>query len=97
MSDPDGSVRFVVSQPSKLRRYRFALRITDFLLCGECGVYVGAIMRSSNGTFAVVNLRALETTVQLPEAKPVSYEGESAEQRRARREQSWTPVDGDPI
>lgn len=93
-SDPEGFLRFVISEPSKLQCYRFALKITDFLICGECGIYIGALMRSSYGMYGVINLRALKTSVQIPEAKPVSYEGESAAQRRARREQSWTPVKG---
>jgi len=36
-ADPDGSVSFRIADPSKLKRYRFGTRSSDFLVCGECG------------------------------------------------------------
>ncbi len=93
-SDPNGSVRFVASDPSRLKRYRFALKITDFLVCETCGVYIGAVMPSPKRDVAVFNLRALVSPAEVPDATPVSYEGESPSERRARRDESWTPVEG---
>jgi hypothetical protein len=94
-SDPNGSVRFHLAKPEALVRYRFALRTAEFLVCGICGVYLAAVLRSERGTFATVNLNALTRTVpDLPPAEPVSYESEAGEQRVARRESRWTPVSG---
>lgn len=93
-SDPNGSVRFVLSEPSLLSRYRFALKITDFIVCKACGVYVGAVMPSPQSAVAVINLNTLVAPPDLPQAQPVSYEGESPSERQARRERSWTPVEG---
>jgi hypothetical protein len=73
-------------------RYRFGTRSSEFLICGECGVYVAALLTSSKGQFATLNINALRALRDVPEAVPVSYEGESAEQRNSRREQRWTPV-----
>jgi len=47
-----------------------------------------------NRSLAVVNLRTLVSPVEFPPANPVFYEGESASERQARREQWWTPVEG---
>jgi hypothetical protein len=94
-SDPKGTVRFRYAHPDRLRRYRFGLRTADFLICRECGTYIGAVMMTGAGAVAVINLNALrERPRRLAEAKPMNYKKESLEQRRARRRQFWTPVFG---
>ena len=92
ISDPQGSVTFQIAEASNLRRYRFGTRSSDFLICGNCGVYVAALLTSSNGQFATLNINTIRAPLDVPEAVPVSYEGESGEQRQSRREQRWTPV-----
>jgi hypothetical protein len=92
VSDPNGSVTFQVTEASKLTRYRFGTRSSDFLICRECGVYVAAIITARDGQFATLNLNTIRAPLDVPEPVPVSYEGESAEQRQSRREQRWTPV-----
>ena len=92
VSDPGGSLTFRVAEPSKLRRYRFATRSADFLLCGVCGVYVAAVLTSEKGQFATVNVNAIRGLEHVPEAVHVSYDEESREERESRREQRWTPV-----
>jgi hypothetical protein len=92
VSDPQGSVSFRIAEPSKLARYRFATRSADFLVCLNCGVYVAALLTSGNGQFATLNINTIEARLDLPGAVPVSYEGESAAQKRSRRQQRWTPV-----
>jgi hypothetical protein len=89
-SDPNGTVRLVVSDPSRLARYRFALGVTEFLLCKACGVSV-----APEGSVATVNVNAMASDDGVPEAQPVSYENESASDRRVRRAGVWTPVEGD--
>ena len=42
ISDPAGQLEIVVHSDRNLSRYRFGLKTADFLLCRECGVYVGA-------------------------------------------------------
>ena len=70
----------------------FGSRSADFLVCRECGVYVAAVMTSRRGQFATVNVNVIRNLAALPAASPVSYDGESAEQKIARRELRWTPV-----
>jgi hypothetical protein len=91
-SDPEGSVRFIITDNAKLNRYRFATRSADFYVCRDCGVYVATVLTSARGQFATLNVNALSSPVDVPVAAAISYEGESAEQKLARREQKWTPV-----
>lgn len=94
-SDPHGEVQFRFIHPEYLRRYRFGLRTADFLVCKECGTCVGAVLLSGRGAQAAINVNALkELPAGLPPARAVSFDGESAEGRRARRAQEWTPVSG---
>jgi hypothetical protein len=94
-SDPAGELQFRFERPEFLRRYRFALRTADFLVCKECGTYVAAVLLSGRGAQAAINVNTLRTPPKgLPPGKPVSHDGESGEARRGRRVQTWTPVVG---
>ena len=91
-SDPNGSVTFEIADASKLERYRFGTKTTDFLICNGCGVYLAAVLTSTHGQFATLNVNAMQSLPDLAEAAPVFYDGESSEHRMARREQRSTPV-----
>jgi hypothetical protein len=91
-SDPQGTVRFVIADLSKLNRYRFGLRSADFFVCRDCGVYVATVVTSARGQFGTLNVNVLQPPVDVPVAAAMSYESESADEKRARRERLWTPV-----
>lgn len=92
-SDPEGRVTITIHDPERANLYRFGLKTADFLICGECGVYVAAVMNDGGATWAIVNVNALDDAAAFSKAAVVvSYEGESAEARRARRRESWTPA-----
>ena len=56
---------------------------------------MAAVLLSGRGAQAVINLNTLRSPpAGLHPGKPVSHEGESADVRRARRVQTWTPVAG---
>ena len=94
-SDPDGTLEFVARDAGALRRYRFGLNTADFLICRNCGVYIGAMMRGAQGRFGIVNLHALGTpVVELSVSSPRDYGAEDASGRNARRERQWTPIIG---
>jgi hypothetical protein len=59
-SDPAGNLSVDIEDPSKVRYYRFAHRTADFLICGECGVFVAAITDTAQGKRAVINARVLD-------------------------------------
>ncbi|MEO8747442.1 MAG: hypothetical protein ABI379_07280, partial [Rhodanobacter sp.] len=92
-SDPAGQVEFAETKSGAMQRYRFAQRITDFLLCRECGVYVGAVIRTPTGHFGIINVNALRPIpAELAAAAPMNYASEAPGQRATRREERWTPV-----
>jgi hypothetical protein len=92
-SDPDGELDFDAADPGSLQKYRFALGTADFLLCQRCGVYIGAAIESTNGTFGIVNTHALtDPPVNLADSVEISYDSENTEGRLSRRGQRWTPV-----
>ena len=93
-SDPDGGIEFFADDGA-LQRYRFALRTADFLLCRQCGVYVGAVIEVGDKRYGIVNVRALvEPPEEVSGAAPVTYDGEGVSGRVERRSERWTPVAG---
>lgn len=92
-SDPAGSVRFTHPRPQALRRYRFGTRSADFLLCAECGAYLGAVMEHQGRACATLNANCFELDPPLQQEAPlVHYEDETLEQKMARRAAKWTPL-----
>jgi hypothetical protein len=92
-SDPAGSLSWKHDDASQASRYRFGHKTADFVFCGRCGGYLGAVTEEDGQALMVINIRALDPMpVDLPEAKPMSYEGETTGDRNARRSSRWTPV-----
>ena len=93
-SDPAGSLELSANAGS-LQRYRFGHRSADFLICRTCGIYVAAVMEADGRYYAVINVRTLDSAPwELPTPVALSFDGEQAAQRKARRLQRWTPVIG---
>lgn len=96
-SDPGGRLSFRAADRSMLQRYRFALKTADFLLCRNCGVYIGAVIETPAGRFGILNTHALTPLPgNIAGVAPISYEGEDTGGRVARREERWTPVEAVP-
>src|SRR5689334_21205261 len=57
-SDPEGHVVIRLENETSASRYRFGLRLADFLICKACGVFVAAYEPDGGGR-AVINLDAL--------------------------------------
>jgi hypothetical protein len=92
-SDPSGRLAFHVERGDALQRYRFGLMTADFLLCRSCGVYLGAQIAATAGTYGIINTRALTLLpAELPVAAMADYGSESTRDRIARRAQRWTPL-----
>lgn len=90
-SDPGGRLQLTASKA--LTRYRFGHKTADFLICPECGTYVATHMESARGPIGVVNVVGLniDALKHLPVTR-TSLEGESTEDRIARRISRWTPM-----
>lgn len=96
-SDPAGSLEFVASEPAHLQRYRFAMKTADFLLCRNCGVYIGACITTPAGRWGIINTHALDPVPDdIAAVQAISYDKEDSSGRIARREERWTPVRAAP-
>jgi hypothetical protein len=94
-SDPQGSLTFRIENEGRLVRYRFGLRTADFVVCAQCGVYLGAVITTPTGRYGIVNINAMQPPPPaLPQPQGVSYEGESEGERMMRRAARWTPIAG---
>lgn len=90
VTDPEGSA--VLTLGPETIRYRFGSKTTDFLICGCCGVYVGATAEIDGQLYVTLNLNAFDDPRPDLEATPVSYEGEGAGAKADRRREKWTPA-----
>ena len=93
-SDPAGRLVIEVRQPERLQRYRFALGITDFLICSACGVYVAAVMEIEGRSLGILNVNVLDEREPFARAPtPMEYGMEQVEEREARRVKRWMPAE----
>ena len=91
-SDPSGHL-FIEAAPGTINRYQFGLRVTDFLLCAECGTYVAAVSEIDGATLGVVNVLGVSLAgFEGRAADPMNYDGEDADQRLDRRQGRWMPT-----
>jgi len=91
-ADPDGSLEIKIFDNKKVSRYRFGLKITDFLVCSECGTYVAALMDDSENenllaTCVVNALEIPQSDIKAPVA--AFYDEETSISRLDRRRQRW--------
>ena len=83
---------FRVTDREALVRYRFGLKLSDFLICARCGSYVGVYMDDPGGALGVLNLNVLKDRSRFSAPTSMDYEGESVTERLQRRRQRWTPA-----
>jgi hypothetical protein len=93
VSDPAGRATFEIERAA-LATYQFGTRTGTSLICGHCGMYAGVMLEDGGKVWSVLNARGLA----IPEfkdrvAEPVVYDGETPEQRIARRKSKWTPTE----
>jgi hypothetical protein len=91
-SDPAGRARVGIQDRSLVSRYVFGLRTAEMVVCARCGVYCAAMMREGDKVWAVLNANVFRDPAFDRPPQSVSYEGETPEQRVARRKRFWTPV-----
>jgi hypothetical protein len=92
-SDPNGTIRILVRDGAKLSRYQFGLKSADFLICRDCGVYIGALVEDGGQMWFTVNANSFyeKPALDFP-AIPYDYDAEDLPARMARRKKKWTPV-----
>lgn len=92
-SDPNGHVTIRMRDEASASRYRFGLRLADFLICRTCGVFVAAYEPGAPGR-AVINLEVLARAGELTATPTLfaAYDSEDVAARTARRAKGWTPA-----
>ncbi len=88
--DPDGEASIKAREADLITLYRFATNSTDFILCANCGVYVGAAITFGQRKFVTLNMNL--TALDTRRASPVNHADEAADTRIASRVESFTPM-----
>jgi hypothetical protein len=92
-SDPNGAVEIWADDWSDVSKYRFGTGTADFLVCRRCGIYLGAVTETADGTRMVTNTNCLDDRALFTGMPaPTDHDGEAVESRVARRAANWTPA-----
>ncbi len=92
-SHPDGAVRLHIADKAQLNRYRFATATADFHVCRTCGVAPIVASAHDGELYAVVNVKTFEDVDAADlDMSPADFDGESVDDRLARRKRNWTPL-----
>ncbi len=93
VSDPEGRLRFQAA-PGKLNRYRFATGTADFLICRDCGGYVGVVQEIDGQLYGVLNVAGtdIRALAERP-SEPMDYDAETVQSRATRRQHVWSPAE----
>jgi hypothetical protein len=93
-ADPNGRAVIEAQAAETLRRYRFGLKTADYLMCGECGAYIGVLLEAGGAQLVTINAAGLDIEeFRNRSAKPVDYEAEAFEERVRRRLAAWMPAE----
>jgi hypothetical protein len=86
---PNGELRVTVEDPAAVSRYAFATRTATFHVCARCGVVPVVTSLIGDRVYAVVSVLALDVDQTLVRRVPASFDGESLDERLARRARGW--------
>ena len=91
-SHPNARFHLNVADESRVRKYRFGTRTADFHVCSTCGVVPIVTCVIDGSRYAVLNANTFDGVdkSQLSQAG-ANFEGETVENRLARRRRNWTP------
>ena len=94
VSDSNGRLAITVHNGDLLSRYQFAMKTIDFLVCGNCGVYVAAFMPdpTDDAAFATLMISALDERHGFPLPTAKNYDDQAKQDRTERRRKVWTPA-----
>jgi len=89
ISDPRGSLRIQIKAERDSRMYRQGSGAAECLLCASCGVLIGALYRSGNQVYGVVNARVIDTPGRFGEDQPVSPQALTESDKIGRWQSIW--------
>jgi len=92
--DREGRAAVSVRDAAKLSRYAWGRHTAEFLVCRECGNYLGAVATIGGRRYMTMNVNLFEDVGRFPSgSEPVDYDSETVEGRNERRAANWTPVE----
>lgn len=95
-SHPRGQFRLRIGNETKVTRYRFGTKTADFHVCSTCGVVPIVTCEIDGARYAVVNANTFDNVDRNQLVESIAdFEGETAENRLARRRRNWTPEASD--
>jgi hypothetical protein len=89
VSDPHGALLFRINDPLSAGRYRQGSGLAELLLCRNCGVAVGALYRSAERLYGVVNAKTLDGAAEFGAEQTVSPQRLSADEKVSRWQEIW--------
>lgn len=93
LSDCEGNAEIRVREGERLNRYHFGMNMVDFLICKNCGNYIGAVQEIDGQLYGILNANLTENRGErFGDATPALFEKETREARSARRKDVWTPM-----
>jgi hypothetical protein len=89
-SNPSGTLRVAVKDPSLVPGYSFGTKTAVFHVCGRCGGVPVATSAIDGRLHAVVSVNAFENVdPAIVRRAPASFEREDVDARLARRRRNW--------
>ena len=89
-SNPGGTLKVTVKDPSQVSKYTFGTRAAEFHTCAHCGVVAVVTSRIDDHLYAVVNVNAFEGIDRSRIRRlPTNFDGEEARARLARWKRNW--------
>ena len=82
-SDPQGELVLSHRAPDDIRRYRFGLGITDFIICADCGVPCVAMGMVDDRLLGVVNINTMDRLGDFPRQPRLLRRGRDRRPARA--------------
>ena len=91
-SHPNGRFRLQIADDSGVMRYRFGTKTADFHVCMTCGAIPIVTSTIEGVRYAVFNVNTFDGIDRSQLVETVTnFEGETTENRLARRRRNWTP------
>lgn len=90
-SSPTGSLEVTVNDSTHVSEYSFGTKTAQFHVCTTCGVVPVVTSEIEGRLYAIVNVNAFDgvDSSLVRSATAARFDGESAEERLARRKRNW--------
>jgi hypothetical protein len=89
VSDPAGSLHIRIEADGTGRTYRQGSGMAELLLCGNCGVLIGALYRNDGRVYATINAKIVEGPTAFGAEQPVSPKKLAATEKVTRWQDLW--------